>query len=440
MQDPKTQLERSNFMRGLLRHPVARNTVALYAIQFAGYVMPLVTLPYLARVLHAQAFGLLLFSQSFALWASITFEYGFNFSATREVAQNRGNSEALAEIAAGVLGAKLILISGFLVLSCVAALTVENFYQHPGYLAWAMLQALAFGLSNFWFFQGTERVVVVVLMQLFTRAVATLAIFFVVHSPGDGWKALASQAAAGCILVLVATLWMYREIGFRSLSLEASVRALRQGWNMFLFRSAYNVYGSANAFILGLFVPSLQVGYFGGAERIAKAAQGLTVPFTQALYPHMSRLVSDDPPKASRLARWTIPIAGAAGLALAGALALYASQFVSLILGRGYEASIQVLYVFALVLALEAVNEALIMHWMLPRGMERTVGAVTLGSVFINLISASVLAPLFAHIGMAWAVLIAETFQLSTLSLILFRRGLAEVRDVSTVVSIQVEH
>lgn len=411
------------FARKLIGHPVARNTAALYGVQFAGYVIPLLTLPYLARVLRAEGFGLLLFAQSFAMWASITFEYGFNLSATREVAKNRGNKEALSSIAAGVLGAKLILLVGFLVISGVAAFSVDNFRQHPSFLLWAVLQALAFGFSPFWYFQGTERMVRAVVVQLFGRIAATLAVFFVVATADDGWKALASQAVAGCAITVVQMGWMYREIGFRMPRLGGSVAALKLGWHMFLFRGASNIYGTANAFILGLFVPAIQVGYFGGAERIAKAIQGLTLPFTQAFYPHMSRLVSHDPPRASRLARWTVPLAGVAGVGLAVGLVLFAHQAVTVILGREYEASVRVLYVFALILPLNATNDALIMHWMLPHGMERVIGAVTVVAILVNLISASMLAPRFAQMGMAWSILIAEAFQLVALGAMLFWRN-----------------
>jgi PST family polysaccharide transporter len=419
----ETQTVKMSFVRKFANHPVAKNTLALYGVQFAGYVIPLVTLPYLARVLRAEGFGLLLFAQSFALWASITFEYGFNLSATREVAKNRGNKKALSAIAAGVLGAKLILLLGFVFISGIAAFAVNSFREHPGYLLWAVLQALAFGFSPLWYFQGTERMVRAVILQLFARLAATAAIFLLVRTSEDGWKALAAQAAAGCVLVLVVTIWMYREVGFGWVSWKGSVAALRSGWHMFLFRGAYNIYGTANAFILGLFVPAVQVGYFGGAERIAKAIQGLTLPFTQAFYPHMSRLVSHDAPRASRLARWTVPLAGAAGLSLAVGLALFAHRAVTLILGRDYEASVRVLYVFALILPLSATNDALIMHWMLPRGMERGVGAATVGAILINLVSASVLAPRFAQMGMAWAILIAETFQAAALVAMLFWRN-----------------
>lgn len=424
----RLQIHRPNtvsLVRRVFNHPVAQNALGLYGVQIAGYVIPLVTLPYLARVLHPEGFGLLLFSQSFALWASLTIEYGFSLSATREIAQNRGETGLLATTAAGVLGAKTVLLSGFLVIAGTAAWSVANFRQHPIYLLWALPQTLAFGFSPFWYFQGTERMVRAVIAEFLARAAAAAFIFLLVRTPGDGWKVLALQAAAGCATLVIQTSWMYQEIGFRWPRWKDSIRALRAGWDMFLFRGAYHIYSTANAFILGLFVSSVQVvGYYGGAERISRSLQGLTLPLTQALYPRMSHLVSQSTTKAARFARLTLSVAGGSGLALALALVLLARLLVQIILGPEYESSVSVLYVFAAFLPVNATNSALIMHWMLPLGMERTVGAVTLGAIVVNVILAALLAPRFAHVGMAWAILIAETGKFTVLVIILLWRGL----------------
>ncbi len=64
------------------------------------------------------------------------------------------------------------------------------------------------------------------------------------------------------------------------------------------------------------------------------------------------------------------------------------------------------------------------MHWMLPLGMEQLVSKITLGAIATNVILAALLAPRFAHVGMAWAILIAETGKFTVLVLILLWRGL----------------
>jgi PST family polysaccharide transporter len=427
--------------RALLTHSVAKNAAALYAIQFVGYIVPLVTLPYLSRVLGPTGFGLLLFSQSFALWASMIIEYGFNLSATRDVARehsrpgntksNHGNKnddwdttekEAIAEIAAGVLGAKLLLLAGLASIGVLTAVSVPVFREHPLYFLCAMSQTLAFGFSPFWYFQGIESMVRAVVVETICRTSATAFIFLLVRAPGDGWKVLALQALAGSTTLTIQTLWMYREIRFRWPHFADSMRALRSGWDMFIFRGAYQIYGTANAFILGLFAGSIQsVGYFGGAERITRALQGLTTPFTQALYPHMSQAIARGRGEAARTARWTMTLSCGIGLALALILGLRARLIVTFILGPAYGVSVSVLHVMALVLAVNAVNSALIMQWMLPAGMERIVGRITAGAIGINLVAAAVLAPTRGPVGMAWAILMAEICKALALTTVLLR-------------------
>lgn len=407
-----------------LEHPVARNVLALYGIQFAGYVLPLLTIPYLARTLHPQGFGLLLFFQSFALWASLTIEYGFNLSAAREIARNRANNDVLATLASGVLGAKVLLLSVFLLLAGTVAWSVTIFRAHPLYLVFALLQTLTFGFSPFWYFQGMEKMVPAVTVEFLCRGAAVALIFGLVANPGDGWRVLALQGVAGCGILLIQSRWMYKEIGFRWPQWKQSRCALRDGWDMFVFRGAYQIYGTANAFILGMFSPSLQVvGYFGGAERIAKPLQGLTAPLTQALYPHMSRTLAESRQKALAMARWTVAACCGTGLVLALVIASLGRSFVAIFLGPAYGPSVPVLYVFALVLPINALNSALIMQWMLPSGMEKLVGRVTLGAIAINLTAAAWLALRMGPIGMAWAILLAESCKAAALISIVLRQG-----------------
>ena len=270
-----------------------------------------------------------------------------------------------------------------------------------------------------------------VVTEFLARAAAAVSIFILVRGPADGWKALASLAVAGCGVVLVQTSWMYWRIGFRHLHWQDTIGALRRGWNMFLFRGASNIYGAANAFILGLFVPRATGWLFRRRRENRQGASGVNA----AVHPGV--LSPYEPSSCSGCFKSiTTRALDSSTCRRRGAyhrlgVGLLASRAVSLILGPQYGESVRVLYVFSLIIPLAAINNALIMHWMLPHRMERTVGAITLASIVINLISATVLAPLFAQMGMAWAVLIAEIFQLFVFVLVLFRQGLAGVSDIS---------
>src|SRR5690606_7080343 len=94
------------------RHPIVQNALALYAAQFAGYLLPLATVPYLARVLGPGSLGLVAFAQALGAYVALVVEYGFHLSGTREVVRHRSNPDRLAEILAGVTGARLLLVLG----------------------------------------------------------------------------------------------------------------------------------------------------------------------------------------------------------------------------------------------------------------------------------------------------------------------------------------
>lgn len=93
----------------LLGSPLLRNILALYGVQVVNYLFPLLTVPYLARVLGPKEWGLLAFTQAFGGYLQLLVEYGFGLSATRQVAQARDSLRRRAELLAGVLGAKVLL-------------------------------------------------------------------------------------------------------------------------------------------------------------------------------------------------------------------------------------------------------------------------------------------------------------------------------------------
>ena len=89
----------------------------LTLLQVAGYIFPLITMPYLARVIGVEGFGKIAFASAIIVWFQTVSDWGFNFTATRDVAKNRDNKEKVSEIFSNVLWARCILtVVSFLLL------------------------------------------------------------------------------------------------------------------------------------------------------------------------------------------------------------------------------------------------------------------------------------------------------------------------------------
>jgi len=417
---------RSKTLRELtLDRGLARNVVALYGVQFSSYLLPLVTIPYLTRVLGATTWGLVAFSQAFGAYASLVVEYGFDYSATREVAKSRDSKENLSSLVAGVLGAKILLAVCAVGLAAIAEHWVPLFHRHAIFFWTAMFWALAQAFSMLWYYQGFERMRFVAVLDVAGRALATAGIFILVRNPSDGWKVLALQGAGALFSVIVATVFVFQEVPLRLPSWAAIWKTLRMGWNMFIFRSSLGLFSSGNAFILGLFAPADAVGFYAGAEKIARAFMGLLAPVYQSLYPRFSHLVKHDRPTARRLARASLLVMSAMGALSSLVVFLAAPWIVRIILGKAFAPTVPVLRIMAALIFLDAVSTILGMLWMVPLGLDRLFSRIVLAAGALNLVLALILAPRFAQAGVAWAVVAAEVFGTCMISVILHRRGLS---------------
>jgi polysaccharide transporter, PST family len=412
------------FISKLLAHTLFQNAISLYGVQAASYIVPLLTIPYLARVLGATGWGLVAFAQAFGSWVALIGEYGFSLSGTREIARCRDEPDRMTEIVAGVLGAKALLAAASIVAAIAAFWLVPIFRENPRLLLASMVWASAQVFNMIWVFQGLENMRFVAILDISAKLVATVLVFLVVHRPEDGWRVLVVQGL-GFGLSSVVCMWMvYRKVPFCMPNQRSVSAALRMGWSMFLFRSSVSLYTTANAFILGLFVSPQLVGYYAGAEKISRGFLGLLNPINQTLYPRLSHLMRRAQNRAAHLAQIAAALMGAGSIALAVIIFSMAPVLVRVILGNGFQPAVPIVRILSLLVPLVACGNVLGIQWMLPLGLDRAFNRIILAAGFINLFLALILAPRFKDTGMAWAVVIAETFVSASMYLFLRSRKL----------------
>ena len=133
------------------------NTIAIALTQIITYVIPLVSLPYLSRVLGVEKFGLVYWAQSFIIYFSIFTEFGFNLSAVREIALYKDNPQKISNIFNAVMVVKFFLI----IISFLILLLLIGIF--PKFKNEALLFILTFfmvignAIYPIWYFQGIQR-------------------------------------------------------------------------------------------------------------------------------------------------------------------------------------------------------------------------------------------------------------------------------------------
>jgi PST family polysaccharide transporter len=395
-------------VRKLLKSRIARNAASLYLVQACRKLLPLFTLPYLARVLGPSGWGDVAFTQSMGDLIGIFIEFGFVLSATRDLAQNRSSKEASGRIAVGTFGAQVALAALAVVIALAISTQVPLLSSHPKLLCAGIIYGVAGGMSPIWLFQGLERMALAASLEISSKVAALGAILLFVHFPSDEWKVLAIQSLAPVVTMLVGFWMAHRLLSLYLPSLDMVWRALRTGWPMFLLRSGAVTYSAANVLILALFAPASIVGYFASAEKLAKAMTGLLTPIRDAFYPRLSQLAAHSNAEYQRLTRISALIEVGCGLILSIAAFAGASVIVRIVFGRTFEPAVALLQILALHPFITSLSDAIGFQSLLPAGKEAIVTKALVAGGLVNLAFAFVLAPRFLGKGMAVSVVLAE--------------------------------
>jgi PST family polysaccharide transporter len=394
----------------LLRNDLVHNSTALYGVQLCRKIFPLITMPYLLRVLGPSVWGSVAFVSSLGEFIVLVIEFGFNLSATREIAQARHLPQKCGRIMAGVLGAQTLLVTASVAAAWLASRYIPLLRHNP-YLLWAgVLYGVFQGLNPLWFFQGLERLRLAASLEIGGKILGVFGIFLFVRSSSDAWKALVCQGVPPMLSTLVGLILAYRLFPFTMPTLSLVRGAMISGWRLFVFRSGESLYGAGNAFILGLFAPLTSVGYFAIAEKISKAIFGLLNPIREALYPRISRLALTAPAEAARLVRIGATVMISGGTLLGGMLYLTAPRLIHIMTGSDLPPAVTVLRIFALLPPLLSVTYSIGLQWLLPLGEDAKVNRIFLTAGALNIVTAFLVAPVYQHTGMAVSVLLSETY------------------------------
>jgi PST family polysaccharide transporter len=386
--------------------------VSLYTIQFANYILPLVTIPYLVRVLGPEKFGAVAFGQSLMAYFALFTNYGFDWSATRRIAVHQNDSEMVSRTAAAVWVAKALLCGiGFL-----ALLFLISFIPRIKEVSLLLLILYGIVLGNMlfptWLFQGLERMVAISVINLAMRTLSTAGIFALIHRPEDFLllAGLISFQWMGAGLIGLWTAFARLNIRLSLPSRQEVRQALAEGWTLFLSTGAISLYTSGNAFILGMLTNHVVVGYYSAVERLVKGIAGLFNPISQAIFPRLSKLASISTERTFSMGRSVLLLLGSLGLLLSAVLMTSATYIVRVALGSQYLPSVTVLRILAPVVFNISTATVWAILFMLSFRRDKAVLVIVFLAGIINLSMAILLVPLYQETGMAIAYLVAETF------------------------------
>lgn len=334
---------------------LAKNTIYLYLMQISGYIFPLLTFPYLTRVLGAEKYGVVVFSNAVMQYFTLFIEFGFLLSATNLCSQFRHDRKRLGNITFGVMYAKIFLALASGIVLIVLCVFLPAFKTHFLFFFLSYIGVfLTIFLPDF-LFRGIEEMSVLTYRVIFSKLVYTIIIFVFIHKPQDYiFVPLATVGANSIAIVLTwINLLKKKYIVFVKIGLRDIFVYIKEASLFFLSRISISIFSSLNIVLLGTKFSSNELGYFGVANTLCQTVKGFMSPIGDSIYPYMIKN------KNFKMIRTLILILEP--LIIIACICMYfmAPWIIKLTCGEGYEKSIPVFRIMLVYIALGLPNTLL---------------------------------------------------------------------------------
>ncbi|EMF0715995.1 flippase [Citrobacter freundii] len=394
----------------LIKSTILKNAFYLLLVQGGGYILPLITFPYLVRTLGPTTFGILGFSQAAIQYVILVTEYGFNWTATQQIARKSEDKIYVTNIFWSVIFAKLILFVLSSIIVVLVFICVQSLQQYLLVVLAFVPMVLGNVLYPVWFFQGIEKMKMITICTLSSRFFIIPLTFILVQSPDDVWVAAIIQSCVFILSAILSLILIHRMkyVGRIQFNMSDIKERLFDSWHVFISNSAINLYTTSTVVILGIVGNATAVGYFNAANTIRISAQGLLNPIIQAVYPRVSSLIDKDYESAVKVIKKTTFIVGS--IALLGSLALYTLSpwIIRYFVGANFVESISVLKWLSFMPLIIILSNIFGIHIMLTHGFKKEFSKILIVGGMINLIAIFPLIYLYQEDGAAISMLVTE--------------------------------
>ncbi|MCB9209113.1 MAG: flippase [Ignavibacteriales bacterium] len=387
-----------------------KNFSSLSILQIANYIFPLITFPYLVRVLGPDGFGLVAFATAFVNYFNVITDYGFNLSATREISISRNDKEEINRIYNSVLTVKLILFLFSTIVFLLIVFAFPKFNQdYEIYLA-SFISVFGMTLFPTWFFQGIERMGFITGINVAIKAIWVVSIFLLVHNPSDILLLVILNSISAILIGIIGVISIpvFFRLKFKFANIGEIIDQIKKGWLFFISNISISLYTISATFILGLFANNTIVGYFSAADKIRLAVQNLTAIAGRTVFPHLSKEFKRSKKAAFKFLKKYTLVTGIITFSICTVLFLSAEQVVLIILGKNYYQSILILKIISFLPFIILLSNIGGIQIMINLNYEYEYFLVYLVTSIISLLLSFILVPFYFEIGTSITVILTE--------------------------------
>lgn len=358
------------------------NFAYLSLLQVAGYIFPLLTLPYLAEVIGVEGFGKIAFAAAVIVWVQTIADWGFNYTATRDVAKNREDAKRVSEIFSNVFWARCILMLFAFMVLLLLVVCVSKFRENSAILFATFLMIPGHIMYPDWFFQAIERMKYITILNLMAKLLFTIAVFVFIKKKEDYllqplFISLGFVVSGVVSMYYILVRWKYRLL---RPSFSQIILAIRGSADVFINNLMPNLYNNFSSVLLGFWGGDIANGKLDAGNKFVQISQQFMQIVSRVFYPFLSRRIDKHD--------WYVKLNVILALLLSLLLFMSAPLLVKLFYTEEFRDAVSVLRILSFSILFLSLSNIYGINYMILEGYERQLRNVTMVSSLVGFLLA----------------------------------------------------
>jgi PST family polysaccharide transporter len=391
--------------------------------QIISYLVPIITIPYIVRIIGPEKFGILSIAQAFTYYLWIITDYGYSISGVQLISQNQQNIPLGSRILKNIVTIQLLINAGCLLITILVFNLYAPFAAYRNIFLFYFFSTTATIFLSPWLYTGLEKVKYISTLTLIHRSIYVILIFTMLHNENEFYLVPVFYSGSmllggGISLILILVKFKFRVNHTVPFALRLFLKQDRQIYISNIFA---NLYRNSNILILSLFVSEASVGIYAAAEKIIKAIQGVFNPITQAFYPYISRITKISQAQSIRVIKYTLAFISLLAGSVALLIFIFSEPITSLAFGPGFADTAGIMRIASPVILFGVINFVVGIIFMTNYGMKRQFSYSVMTVGLLNLAVCSLLAYLIGALGAGISFLSAESLLLLFMSFFIYK-------------------
>lgn len=375
--------------------------------QMTGIFVPLITLPYLSRVLHAEGMGAYSFAYSVSYYFYIIIRLGLHNYGNRTIAFVKDEEKALSRTFFEIYTSQfwLGIIVSLIYLAYCAMLAPDKT------LAYIFAMQVIAGIFDLtWFLYGLEEFKITSVRDILTKIITALCFFTLVKNADDVWKYALIYSVGFLVNQIIVIPVVIKRIHFEMPTKSGIISHILPNLILFLPTVAVSIYRSMDKIMIGVMSSDVELGYYHSCENIIKVPLALITALGTVMLPRMSNMIStgNEAKDVESTFNKSILFAMFISSSICLGIMAVAKEFVPLYYGEGFDKCISLFYIILPSCLFLAFANVIRTQYLLPRKMDRLFIISLFSGAGVNVLLNLALIPRFASVGAAIGTLAAE--------------------------------